>query len=812
MDTNTQIKGLFGEIASVALERASLTTVYGDIKYTQLPVTFFAALGLLLLSWLLFEYMARGSSTRILFQQRKFDETCSYHSEGGVDSRDIPPDIPDGKSVLLAVFSIPQDKMLGLMGPGAHLSYRLMRHCTSFASFAMMYAVLVLVPVYICQFHQRSDRSNILTKIAVTHISPLNPSHMWVVVISSYIMCIYWAIVIYSEWQVVKSTMLSASHDSLYSHFQSRYSLLVETRRGSPPVNLRIQLCNILGKGIEEIPIVSTIVDTTSLDALLFKLWITNATPSFLFFRQTKHDSLMNTLRSVVAERERLRSLAKQLHYEAYRDSDVETRVVSTEVEKSSVAKQKSGVGLGDTTVRTTASLFMYLFGLIKTARVPTYFVSLRSMSSKAILTHMYRVHAGSSVSGGDSFARITPAPAPSEIIWGNITVDRNIIVVRKIFTRIVLILCAVLLPFPVVWIQGYARDYKTESSTPGETAEFGSAAWRSELFCLYLPALIQMVLSQTIPRVLRMVSLYYERYKTYKDVSKYVLHRTLLFQLLTIYIIVFGDLWVELSNTNDGILIMFDSILVRFRRLGHDIPPVAHYFASTVILSLLTETAVEMLLPAKVLIGLFEKYVKNTPNPWANCGKVQFRHSSSMASYISLLSIMFTFSLISPVIVLFCWCFWAFSYVWNTYAFIYLNNRQYEVGASFAPTIYSSVMTTLIASQFALFIVVWSADSSKWKYHISGQVSAFALIIILLILFKYVVMGNFIIHSGDSTSLSLSAEVDRRQSSDQMFSDSYYIQPELEGDNITRDIVLPSLEESPIHVAETEYLINSSI
>ena len=818
MSDASLLKDFFNTIASNTLQTVSKTTVYGDIGYTQLGVTFFGALAILFITCLIFEGLARGENTRVLFRQRLWDLECIQQWKSGSDYRDAPPDVHADKSLLLGAYSIPTEKLPGLMGPGAYLSYRLMGHCTYFASLAMLYSIMVLVPIYFAQFHQRVQKASLLNMISVTHISYHNPSHMWVLVISSFIMCSFWVVVIYSEWQVVKSTRFNWEHDSLTYHFQSRYSVLVEMRSGDKPVDLKIKLANLLGKPVDEIVIVSVVTDTDTLNSLKWKLSLISAIPSILFWGKPKAEYIYDYRHSVELERRRLRENAIEVEVSKPIEPEPDMGIKANQtnpgdaedVVPSSLEQGKSN--LANTTIRTTSYFFFGFLSLFKTFRAPTYFVSLRTMASRTVLSHMYRAHSSGSEIVGDSFARITPAPSPPNIIWRNLTVDRRVIIVRKFFVRTLLVLVGFVFAIPIVKIQEYAREYQREVNPEGESAAFGSAAWRSELLSLYLPALIQVVVSQTIPRVLRLISVHYESYKTHQDVSRFVLHRTFMFQLLTVYIIVFGDVWVDFSNIQNGPAFFYDSMIIRFRRLGQDIPPVAHYFASIVILSLITETALEMIMPGKIIIAFWNKYILGMTEPWANCGMVQFRHSSSMASYIALLSIMFTFSLISPIVVLFCWCFWTLSYVWNTYAFIYLNNRKYEVSASFAPTIYSGIATTLIASQFALCVVVWSCDASKWKNHVSPQVYSFMALIVLLMIYKYVVMKNFYIHANDFTSLSMSTEIDRQcgaTNTKPIFNNFYYLQPDLYS---AKTIIEKARITSEVnHTGEADYLINTS-
>ena len=813
------LKSMFHTIASRASEQLSKKPVYSDIDFIQLGLTFFVALALLVSAWILFEYLARHESAKNMYRQRLYHPKCLAATQCGSDHRDAPPDVMAGKSVLFGAFGIPSDRLVPLMGPGANLSYRLMRHCTYFAHFAMVYSLLVLVPLYLSQFYHRAhEKHELLSMIAVNYVSPLNPSHMWVLVISAYIMCGYWTLVVYAEWQHVKSVRLSWEHDSRSFHLQSHYSLLIERSKGEKKVDLKSYLSRLLGKDSEdEVPVVTTVHETQRLVDLKHRRYWATKLPPMCFSKKSKEELLADYDSAIRIETSRVRALVIDAHHgssvKGYRNPTFSTVLSPT-------ADDKPEAGIGASTMQTTSSIAQTFVRLFITSRVPTSFVTLRSMTSRTVLAHMYRAQ-------GDSFARLTPAPPPCDIIWSNVTVERKVIVARRTFMRILLIVFGVLYAIPLVKIQQFAREYSkkaAENLPPDQSmaeADFGSEQWRNELVSLYLPAIAQVLITQSLAPVFRFISLKYERFKNYQDVSRYVLHRAFLFQLLTIYVIVFSDIWFDVSMFAGGFLSLIDSVLFHLRRLGQDIPPVALYFASTVIVSLVTETASEMLNPVDLGIALFNRYVRGNLDAWKQTSMVQFKYSSSMTSYLTLLNIMFTFSLIAPVVIFFCWIFWTISYVWNTYAFIYLNNRRSEVGTSFSSTIYSGICASLIYSQLALFFVIWSYDSTKWNHHLTGQVYAVAILVCLLLAFKYLVMRNFYTHSNEFTSLALSSEIDRINKPDdvaKLFTQEYYYQPEARDDTESMVLTLdqPDMEagkdvETPnVFDEETSRLINT--
>jgi hypothetical protein len=797
-NVDESLRGIFRSIAEVANQEVSRVPDYANLDYTQLSITFIFAFGVLIGAWILFEYLAQNETTKFMFRQRLFHPRCVSMTKNGLDHRLPPPDTKSMRSVLLGAFGIPSSNLLGLMGPGAHLSYRLMRHCTVFAHLALVYSMLVLVPLYASQFYRDGRDLDILGMLSVSYISPSNPSHMWVLVISSYIMCGYWVMVIYSEWQNVKAARLSWEHDSRSMHLQSHYSLLIEQSRGDRKLDLRQYLSRLLSKDESEVVVLTTAYDTVRLNNLKYRRFWAEKLPLGCFaHNMSKEETLAKYDEAIVIEQLRIKDLVSQ-------PANAQKAKTLTRYQlgglENALALERPEKGIGMTALKTTSNIVQTIRRLFVTTRLPTNFVTLKTMTSRTVLSHMYRAQ------GNDAFARLTPAPPPGDIVWNNLTVERKVITTRKMFVRILLFIFGTAYAYSLVKLQVLARVRDSEAASSLKT-QFWSREWWMELVYLYLPASIQVLLTQLLPRFFRLVSLKYERYKTYQDVSRFVLHRAFLFQLLTIYVIVFHEVWIDTSGLSNGFVYFLDQVVLRFRRLGEDIPWVALYFASTVIINLVTETAAEMISPGQLILVSWQRYVGQNLDAWRSCNMIQFRYSSSMTSFLTILNIMFTFSLIQPVVVLFCWIFLGVSYVWNTYAFIYLNNRRYEVGSSFSPTIYNGISASLIFSQIALFFVMWSSDSTKWNQHLTPHLYCYSALIFLLLLFKYVIMKNFRIHANEFTSLALSSEIDRQHSPDevcQLFKQEYYYQPEAR-DEVEEQISTTAQPQSALREPDDE-------
>ena len=746
-------------------------TVYDEIGYDQLGFTFLVAILVLVCAWIIFEIFAQNGPTQSLYRQRLSHPKCIQATLDGSDHRSPPPNVRSMFSVVFGAFSIPADKLPALMGPGAHLSYRLMQHCLYFAHVAVVYSLLVLIPMFLSQYYrQKGNKNDLLKMMGVNYVSPSNPSHMWMIVISAYLMAYYWMLMIYSEWQHVKQVRLSWEHDSRSFHLQSHYSLIVERDmevKHTP--SLKPQLAKLLQQDESHVAFVTPVYPATRIWELETRRDIGSVSGCIL-----GENEMEGIETEIAAER---MSLVSKIQ-EKGGDKQRQAKALFTE-ETDGDLKPEAG-GLSATTIRTTSTLIGIIYRLFVTYRPVTYFVTLKSLASRTVLAHMYSGASSSAVMG-----RLSRAPPACDLIWGNVTVERKTSQIRKVFIAIVLVVFGITYAIPIIEIQNLARNYNKEivaNVNRVENPPVFSPQWNAEIMALYFPALLQVLLSQLLPILFRFLSLYYERCKTFQEVTNLVTHRAFLFQLLTVYLFVFEEIWFDVTKVSGGLVVFVDSLVSRLRRLGQAIPPVSLYFASTIILNLVTEIAVEVLTPLMLFRGLYARIVSGNKNAWQDLGMVQFRYTSSMTTYLTLLNIMFTFGIIAPVVVFVCWFFWVISYLWNTYGFIYLNNRKYEEATAFCATLYSGISTSLILSQFALFFLLWALDSTTWKNHIKGQVYATSALILLAFLFKYVVMHDFDLKSSDATSLALASDIDLIHKTDKIhdaFDEKYYYQPE---------------------------------
>ena len=781
MSISEQIKSMYITIAGRAYSEATYTTVYRDVSHAQLAVTLCVSLAVLIFVWMLFEYLAQRESTSTIYRQRLTHPKCVEATHKGKDNRSSPPDCKWMGSVLLGSMRIPEAELAHLMGIGGYLSYRIMRHCLFFSVIALLYGGLVILPVYISQHGHSARDKTFLGMIVANNISDNNPSHTWVLVISSYLLCAYWCIILHFEWQIVKQMQLTFEQDNRATNRQVYYSIMIEGTPKCDVESIRNDLPRLVGSTTDVIHSVVPTPDTTVLRSLNRRIFWYQFIPAVLFFRSTKEESLVELRQARAAEIDRLRDI-NEPGSKSSKPRALKKRG-STIAELQLIESSSPEKSIGNTTMRTTSSLFGNMLTLFVARPVKVYFVTMWSSSIKILLALMYNREVVDTGSESASVSRISPAPPPTDIIWKNINVSYRVLRNRQFFVRIILVVVAVGYAYPISRIQDYAKMDSKDTSQ--DEAVFGSNLWFRQFLSVNIPAIIQLVLTQLIPVVLRLVSLYYERRKTYQDVSKYVLHRSFLLQLLTVYVIVFGDLWGDVSKLSGGIMYFYNSLVMRFKRLGNEIPPVGHYFASTIIIAILTEVGLQMLNPVQLFLHFVRSRTDESKSSWTNSKLIQYKYSSSYSFVLTLVNIMFTFCLITPVVMAVSCIFWAINQIWTKYALIYLNNRRYEIGTAFSPVIFSAFATSLLLSQLAVFVVLMSMDTGKWEDNINPQVFSTGVLVGFVLVFKYVIMHNFVLNETQSyqrLQLMNDPGMDSRANLESKFSRSYYMHPDLKG------------------------------
>ncbi|KAF4743987.1 hypothetical protein FOZ63_016537, partial [Perkinsus olseni] len=152
----------------------------------------------------------------------------------------------------------------------------------------------------------------------------------------------------------------------------------------------------------------------------------------------------------------------------------------------------------------------------------------------------------------------------------------------------------------PLVAIQSLALPWACSSDEEG-----GFELW-TKLAALYVPTILQLLLVVALPRIFRWVCVNYERQKTRSAVTVSVLRRIFLFQLLTVYVIVIGEVWLSFP----GIFHMAGTTLENaLRSMGQDIASVGIYLVTMLVAKIGFGLGWTLLRGGDLIVMLWRKY-----------------------------------------------------------------------------------------------------------------------------------------------------------------------------------------------------------
>jgi hypothetical protein len=245
-------------------------------------------------------------------------------------------------------------------------------------------------------------------------------------------------------------------------------------------MGIRKSLSEIISKPLTEFVFISTIHSTEELNRLRRnKFWI-SMTPSILFLGMSKVERLQNYDKQISSELAALRAQrSESSNNGGERQHESEIAVIES-------AENPPRKSFGLATVRTTTWIFQDILRLFVANRIPAYFVTLRTMASRNALVLMYRGHSKGMMSDGSKLARITAAPAPDDIIWNNITVERRVIKIRRLFVRTMLLIIAIGFAYPITLLQTYAKEH---ISSANEDVYVGSLGFARYSLSMYPPS-----------------------------------------------------------------------------------------------------------------------------------------------------------------------------------------------------------------------------------------------------------------------------------------------------------------------------------
>lgn len=291
----------------------------------------------------------------------------------------------------------------------------------------------------------------------------------------------------------------------------------------------------------------------------------------------------------------------------------------------------------------------------------------------------------------------VSVAPEPRDIIWNNSHVSAktrarnervvNFLVVVGVFFWIV----------PLSLIQAFAKaEYIARIPGMEWVLQSGSV---SNFVNGYLPVVALLVLILILPLIFKFLAMNYERRMTYSDVQKSMLGRYFFYQVFNIYITVTaGSLWRSLGD-------ILDHPSNLFKLLGESLPTMVGYFVALLVTKILAG------LPMVFLrVGAFSRMLllrslstadKLTQRELDEIYRPEnVQYGWEFPSQMLVIMIVFTYAIISPIILPVGMCYFIGSLIVYKKQVLYVYQPVYESGGATFPFVLQRTLFGLILGQ----------------------------------------------------------------------------------------------------------------
>ncbi|KAF4674942.1 Transmembrane protein 63C [Perkinsus olseni] len=747
---------------SAQCERASTrkyTRIYYNIQTGQVIITFvFSIIGLVFF-WALVEVLVRRKITNQLYMQRLKHPRCRGVDASNLDMRDLPPE-PDNqkghfKSILHAVRSLKNgsndkrgddERLLSIIGLDAFMVLRFLKMSLIFCIVSTAYVMLVLVPVYYSQPSSGETIGNGIAYINSSHINKNNVTHAWVSVISCYILTFFICGLMRYEWKhyarmrtvwlgQVRDSTRQARDEGAAGSLQSltiRYGILKWVEAGACYFSAVFNSQRKMGKGVESLSWAGSL------------------------------EGGREDIEKIEGKIERTRRRLRLMHEKG---TLTRRRSAYSPVKRQDSVRQK--FARHDSAALQSAIKAMdRAVGLIpsiiddKDCTALVTFVDMRCRSAVSQL----------SLSQEPNYWHVREAPMPSDLIWENMTVSRHVTETRGKVVFALLVVWGLFYTVPIAAIQELASTLTLRNTEVDEDPALFSRDWWVQLVHLYLPTFLQLILLLALPQVFRFAAVYYERYKLRSEATMHVARRFFVFQMLTVYVIVLGELWLNIGDIWEKYSAA-DTTVCLLKAIGKDVPNVAVYFITVVCAKIVTNIGMATSHPYELcylLVGYFRmdpqqrKYwiedgrpigeidtsspnrgqqkastgtglppiYENKLTPPTRWDLAHVLYSEDVPNILFVLNICITFAVISPLVLVAGSIFFLFAWVAFTYQFAHMHTHAYETGGLIWKHHFMCICVSLALSHIVLVGVLIA------KFNVHDRVVHAQLIAVLVLPF----------------------------------------------------------------------------
>eukprot|EP00933_Yihiella_yeosuensis_P043994 TRINITY_DN39038_c0_g1_i1.p1 TRINITY_DN39038_c0_g1~~TRINITY_DN39038_c0_g1_i1.p1 ORF type:complete len:591 (+),score=59.66 TRINITY_DN39038_c0_g1_i1:215-1774(+) len=359
-------------------------------------------------------------------------------------------------------------------------------------------------------------------------------------------------------------------------------------------------------------------------------------------------------------------------------------------------------------------------------------------------------------------------APEAQDIIWANMAFSNSQLKLR--FAAVQLLLLKVLIGWGVIMSAIYFASSLDQlrclSDTMAQLIDDSGPFVRTHLNT-YLPQWALLVLLVALPTILQLLAIFVEKRKTKAEVERVVLVRTLMFQLITIYVTVLYDvssykLLNQQKEVDAGSISQVGEGFAEFLR--DRIPRSGVYFFTFVCARIGVSLPLLLLRPWDLV--LYQYSDGPFLAPWSP--------GIELASAAMVLTVASTYLFVAPLVLPVCTLYFGVASLVYRYLFRYVYTPDFDCGGMFWFDVFHVLMIGLLVGTLSLGAVLFLYAPKGWEYYASAPLVVAVCYLYWFCYSQFWNAGMFMSYE-DARRMESSEDV-----ADQCLDENYYQDPVL--------------------------------
>ncbi|KAI7892182.1 uncharacterized protein EV154DRAFT_441952, partial [Mucor mucedo] len=288
----------------------------------------------------------------------------------------------------------------------------------------------------------------------------------------------------------------------------------------------------------------------------------------------------------------------------------------------------------------------------------------------------------------------------PRDILWESIGIRGRERVIREIVIWTITVALCLGWAFPVTAISSLLSAQSLGKIDPSITQKIEDSYVASLIFNSFVPTIILNIFTSILPFIFDALG-YYQGLRSRSAVAESTLSKYyffLIFLTLILYSVIgatFEVIWVSFTHDIQNIPEFIADVL----------PTLAPFFINYTMLQTFLIMPLNLLLLGSIIIrGFYHMFLCKTPRehaenraPWA------FNYGIGYPAPLLIFAIVFEYSLICPLILLFGTVYFCITYVVYKYQFLYVYFRPYEAAGKLWTMVIPRIIFTLVLFQLTM-------------------------------------------------------------------------------------------------------------